>query len=493
MKNSNEEDGGLKYHHSDIDPKANKSTSPPLDEIIRIPSVWVFEVFPPTFISNLRLAAEKLNWTRDDRVINPDFPDSVDQMRFRLAGGGWLNLGYIVRDSGRAWDMNRKAELPDGIEAIHASILQYSPSTTILVCQFFLDDSAAKSLEQPLREYYSTFKEEISGGWRYDNVESQKRLAVDIMRESLQTLCTEWVKVFIPGLFASGIFGESFPICEFITLEKHEPYESLGEKTETSFLSMIDLDNEFYAWKSEEISGLYLQLSEEKDRDLYRLILAGKISEVLKDKNLDGYPFGSREGKILSWMSHLDNTFGIWVLYVIARTYEKQLGILRDSYGSIDLSASLVLAASKVNSLDKKFLDLQRNLIPFLQEIVPLCKKKQMFMHNVYKFIPVSEHRKHDSELFNTLRERLLANAASLLNNEQQVSAVAQRSAQIVSAISNDKLAKTNIRLQKGILRMTCVLIILTLILVVSELNDRGFLNNMIDQLSRLFHELTKP
>lgn len=485
MNGIENDDNGLKYHHSTIDPKDNKATSPPLDEQIRVPSIWVFEAFPPSFISNLRLSAEKLKWSQSERVINPDFLDSVDRMRFRLSGGGWLNLGYIVRDSGHSLNMNRQADLPDGVEAIHASILQYIPSTTILVFQFLLSDDTANAVDQPLRDNYSTYKERIKDGWRYHNVESQKKLVVDTTRESIRTLCTEWVRSNFPGLYASGQYSESFPTSEIITFKENEPYKFKGEKPRNSFLSMVNLDNDFYAWKSQKIQGLYLQFYEEIDKDVNKLVLSGNISKILEDSDLKGYGSDTREGQILQWLTYLDHTIGIWVLYVITRTYERQLGILRDSYGSLDFS-DVDLAASEVQVLDNKLLNLQRNLTPFIQELIPLCEKKGYFLHDVYEFFPVSEHRKSDTGLFNGLRERLLILAETLRSNEEQISAIANRSTQIASAISNDKLSKTNIRLQRGIFWMTWVLIILTLILVISGLKDEGFIKNTLQYLLRL-------
>jgi hypothetical protein len=485
MNSIGHDDEGLKYHHTTADPADNKLTSPPQDEQIRVPAIWVFEVFPPSFISNLRDSADKLGWTQSERVLNPDFLDSIDSMRFRLSGGGWLNLGFIVRDSSQALSMNRQAELPDGVDAIHASILQYIPSTTILAFQFLLDDDTANAIDQPLRETYSTYKERTKDGWRYYNVESQKRLAVDLTRESIRTLCSEWVKNYFPGLYPSGQFDESFPTCEIITFKKDEPYKLIDEKTRHSFLSMLNLNYDYYAWRSQNISGLYLQLYEEKNKDVSKLVLSGNISKILEDNDLKGYVSDTREGQILLWLTALDNTIGKWVLYVLARTYEKQLGVLRDAYGSLDFSR-LDSAVSEVQALDRKLLNLQSNLTPFIHELFSVCKKKAYFLHDVYEFFPIAERRKNDRGLFDGLRERLLMLAESLRTNEEQIGAISNRNSQLVSVISNDKLSKTNIRLQRGIFWMTWVLIILTLILVVSEFKDGDFIKNTLQYFSRL-------
>lgn len=484
MNNSkNDDDEGLKYYHTKVDQIDNSLTTPPHDERIRIPAIWVFEVFPPSYISNLRNAADNLGWTQSERVLNPDFLDSVDRMRCRLSGGGgWLNLGYIVRDSSHSLNMNRQAELPEGVDVVHASILQYVPSTTILALQFLLDADTANALEQPLRESYSTYKERITNGWKYHNVESQKKLAVELTRESVRTLCSEWVKKYFPGLYSSGQFGESFPSCEIVTFNKSEPYQIINKKKKGSFLSMLNLDFNHYAWGGKQIPGLYLQY-EERDNEIYKLVLSGNISKILENRDLRGYGSDTREGQILHWLTDIDNTIGIWVLYVIALSYEKQLGVLRDSYGTLDFSR-LDSAASEAQVLDKKLLNLQSNLTPFIHELLSVCNDVY-FLHDVYEFIPVAEHRKNDRGFFDGLRERLLMLAESLRSNEGQINDISSRKIQLATVISSDNLSKINIRLQRGIFWMTWVLLILTCILVVSEIKDNEFIKYLLQYFSK--------
>ncbi len=464
--NSIKIDNHLQHYHSMIDPEDNLASSPPLTEQIRMPCIWVVEVFPPSFIASLKLSIEKLNWSQSERVINPDSLDSVDNMRYSLSGGGWLNLGYIVRDSSQSLYRNRQADLPEGIEAIHASILQDISSTTILVFQFFLNDDNANAIEQSLRNTYSTYIEKIRGGRSYQDVIHQKELSVKLARESTRSLCTEWVKNNFPGLYASGQYGESFPTCEIIFFKENEPYIE-KKSSRKSFLSVMHLAYDFYAWKSPQIKGLFMQITEATDN----LVLSGNISGILDDRDLERFGPDDREDQILQWLTHFDQTIGKWVLFVLARTYEKQLGMLRDAYGSLEFS-NFDLAASEARILDNKFLNLQRNLTPFIQEVIPLCENKNYFLNEVYEFFPISEHRKREKGLFNGLRETLLMLVLELQKGEEQVNSIANRTAQITSAISNDRLSKTNISLQRGIFWMTLILILLTLFLVASEFQD---------------------
>lgn len=470
--NNSSRDSDILEFHKKIDPEDNKKTSPPSDEKVRIPSIWVFEVFPPAFIANFYSSVEKLGWAKIELAINHNFPTIIESMRNRSSGGGWLNLGIIARDSGRLSSIGRKAQLPEGVKFVNASIYQHLPSTTILACQFLLEDNEANSLDHTLRKHFNTFKEKVSSGHLYHTVINQKVAEVKATREHLRKLCTNWMSNYIPGLFASGIGGGTFPTCEFIALKKYSPYEQLGRIPCDSFLSMMNLDHDIDAWQSDEISGLFLQYPDRSDSKFDRLILTGNISEILTDKKLEGFAGDSREDKILCWMMFLGNTISTWVLYVIAQTYEKQLGIFRDDYSAVDVS-KITQAASGVHGLDKRFLDLQKNLIPFAQELKSFCENKQLFMSDIYKFKPIRDDLHNDTEFFNSTRERLLYLSDNLSNNEQQIRTIANRTSQIVSAISNDKLTQTNAKLQKGISWMTWALVIFTLILVVLEIDDK--------------------
>ena len=78
----------LAFYRSKADPEANELSTPPADECVRVPCVWVFEAFPPVFLSNLRLASENIDSSQNTRVLNPNFHDSVTRMRSRFYGGG---------------------------------------------------------------------------------------------------------------------------------------------------------------------------------------------------------------------------------------------------------------------------------------------------------------------------------------------------------------------------------------------------------------------
>lgn len=474
----------LKYIHESVDPQDNRLTSPPNGEVVRLPSVWVFEAFPPSFISNLHSSAEKMGWTRDDTLMNRNFIDTLEHIRSRFDGMGWINLGYIQKDSTAPFNRSSKAELPDGVNYIRASLVNFISSTSILALQFVLEDDLANSVQQPLKEYHSTYIEKIERGWRFHNVESQKKVAVNTFRNSIRAVCTEWTKNSFPGLFASGLLDDPNPTCEVITFKEGRPYEKVEKEQHKSYLALLGLHINFYGWKSDDIPGLFLQLPDTRDSGSDSLVLAGKIDELLTDKQLEGYWGDSRESKILSWMGYLDSTLCIWALYRAAKGFEKKLVRIRDSYSLINVD-DIKQAAASINSLDKEYLDLQRNLMPISEELLSFCDNKNTFMHDVYEFKPLEGRPvRNTPELFDAIRLDLLILAKQLQKNGEIIQSLARRTAQIVNTISNSILAEINTRLQRGVYWMTAMLIILTFVLVLVETHDYigKFIDNMITQ-----------
>jgi hypothetical protein len=480
----------LRYHHEKIDPKANQETTPEQDEQIRVPSIWVFEAYPPSFINNFKASIEKLGWNSDEQVINPNITDTIDGMRGSFFGGGWINIGYIedVSKKSRGFRHERQAHLPEGIKFIRASALQFIPSTTILIFQFFFNEDVITSLVKPLRDTYKTYIEPFDGGLRYYDVHHQKKAAVDVMRGYLRSICTNWINENIPGLFSSGISDCYLPTCEIILLAKHTPYER-----NVPFLDMLDL-NEYEAWKSEKLQGLYFQFPRFIGDELGRVILSGNINEILPDKDLNEYGNISREDRIIHYLDDLDYTLGTWILYVIARHYEKHISAIRDSYGNMaveDVSSTI----KDIQTLDRELLQLQRDAIPFAENLNKYCQNEKAYTHGLYKFKTVAE-KLMQTDLFEYIREYLNKSAISIISSIEQMHSMGEHTSRIVATITNKELNATNIKLQRSMVRMTFVLVVLTIALVVIAVKDlvnpdclHGIIRRIVD-FNRVFSGL---
>jgi hypothetical protein len=459
----------LEYYHKKLDPEKNAQTTPPEEEKIRIPALWAFEVYTPSYIASFHRGVSKLGWSEEEAALSPSFQDSLNRFRYKASGSGWINLGHIVDVSEKtSWPGIRKAELPHGIQSIQASLLQFLPSTTILACQFRFKHDLARSIENPLKDVYSTYKEKAKIGYRVIDVLSQKRHAVAVARAYLKKLCTSWLAYNLPGLFSSGCLGVDFPACEFITFEKHVPFQKIEGKSHDNFLWILDLANDFDAWQSDELEGLFLQWPPSNNYQMNNLVLAGNINRILTNKDISD--FGqTAEGRILNFLSFIDNSLGRWVLLVIATAFEKRITKLRDSYGEAGIDY-LYSGSSISLELDRQILDIQKNTIPFIHELKGFCEQEWLFMHDVFEFKAINDMRKKGDPLFSSIRRSLLSHADLLDRNERSLRNTADANRQIVAVKSSNYLAQTNIALQKRLNWMTFLLLLLTIVLAVSAI-----------------------
>jgi len=462
MGNVTEEEPS-EYYKNKRDPKINASTTPPADEAVRVPSIWVLEAFTPTLVGALRRGAEKLNWLESDRALNPDFPDRVNELRSQAWGGGSLNLGYILPIGTRlGLSPNRVAPLPAGIAAIHASILQPFPSTTLLCCQFLLEDDLANSLEQPLREVFATYSQPIGSGiTRIVTVDQQKEQAVELSREALRTICAEWVAEYFPGHFRSELGGKSAPTCELITFAKQGDFNIQRSGAEPHFLQMLSLERTPDIWVSDDLPGLLLQVRRRAAQSPGRAVLFGNADLALAGKDLGAYG-ATKEEQLTRWCHDLDWTLGAWALSQVAQDFIAEIGKTRDAYGSVDLS-SASSGAANIWELERGFLHLQRNAIPFAHDLAVYCESEGRFMHEVYEFRPTF-HLGFERKLFGDMRVWLKEAAAHIQEAEKQVRAIGAQAGRMISAVTNERLAQTNIRLQRWMFVMTGAVLLLTLL-----------------------------
>lgn len=462
------------HYHEEHDKKINLCTSLPPEESVRVPAIWVFEAFTPSSIGNLQEGANRLGWTGSEAMLNPDFPEAISDMRSSRWGGGWLNLGYIVPNSDKQYfSFHRRAPLPHGVVAIQASVWQPFPSTTLLCCQFMLEDNLANSLEQPLAESFNTYKEPIGkSSVRFVGVEHQKQNAVELMREYLCSLCSDWLTEYFPGYFSSDLGGHEHPTCELILFSKHEDFSNLAySHSDPNFLQMLNLHASRDIWASTELSNLYLQFLERKNQAPGRAVLFGNVNQVLNDQNLDMYGSDSREQKVVHRLQDLDHTLGTWVLGLIAQDFVAEMGETRDAYGSLNISTNS-LNTEKLRELDRRLLEFQRNAIPFAHDITTYCERVGWFMHNVYEYQPIQKWGEYEPKLFGDMRQGLSSSATHIMSAEKQIRAIALHTGNIISSISNEKLASINLRLQNSMVWMTIVMLILTVIMAQQQLKE---------------------
>lgn len=442
------------------DQQINTKTTPSIDEKIKLPTIWAFEVFPPEFIENFYHGIEKLQWL-DEKIDSMDnFQDTLHDLRHRLTGGGWINLGYIRDDSAlHTIPRSRTAKLPNGIQSIRASIFQPIPSTTILICQFFLDDDLSDVIDKSLRKNYQTYKQKTKFGYRIMDVEHQKRETIHLELEFLNNLCSTWIKDHFAGLYASDDIQEEHPTCAFLTLEKGIPFEEKEFKGD--YLSILDMHNNFDAWTSGALQGIHLSFPRKENSVRKSLILSGNINEILKDEDLKLYG-DEKENRVLNYLQYLDHTFGTWVLNVLLESYIYKITDLRDLYGKTDVH-DRKKAISTITALDQEVLKSQKNILSFIDEMKYYTDNEIFFMREIYEFEAMNKTW-HKEKLFAGIRKTIIYRLDLLSQNQKILKETSSAVREINTLITSDYLADTNIIIQKSMKKMTIAILILTMV-----------------------------
>lgn len=471
---------GLEYHHNGQDQKDNESSKPPPEEEIRVPAIWAIEAYPPTFIENLWSGLDRLGvlkTKRSDGVCN-----FLENIRTKALGGGSVNLDPIVR--GKKYLFHGvSGPLPDGVAEIRLSIYQLIPSTTILICQFYLQGDPVSSVEAALKADYSTYSIKTGSSVSFIDVNRQKEEAVAVAREQNYEICQNWVKEHLPGYFSSDKSSFSIPTCDLITFKQYDPFAPEKQKKwglYKSYIGILGLDSEYYLWGCDDLQGLCLQVDNPKDKFPNRITLTGKIDNILSNVDIKSYG-QDLESQLMNWFRYLDHTLATWCIHVLAIDVEKQLLITRDLYGSVDISTP-EKAIDSLFEIDHFYSFLQRNLVPFANDLKKYCNREHSFMHEIYEFKPIKD-RKYNCELFENYRKILIMRAAELISIETHINLTASRLGQIISTISNDKLARSNLKLQKQVAIMSFTVLLLTIVQVCYLFKDNSAAIKIINKL----------
>lgn len=295
--------------------------------------------------------------------------------------------------------------------------------------------------------------------------------------------CADWVKEHIPGYFCSNNSSFCPLTCDLITFKQYEPFEAEKQNKWSlykSYVGILDFDSEYHIWRTDDIHGLYLQVDNPRNKYPNCITLTGNIDNILSNTDTNAYG-KDHESQILNWFRYLDKTFATWALHVLSLDIEKQLLKTRDLYGSVDIHFS-DKAVNRLFELDHTYSSLQRNLVAFANDLKNYCKREHTFMHDIFEFKPIKD-RKYNNELFGNVRQNLLMRSDELISIESQINSSASRLGQIITSMSNDKLARSNLKLQKQVAIISVLVLLLTIVQVCFIAKDYTIDWNLIRRL----------
>ena len=100
------------------------------------------------------------------------------------------------------------------------------------------------------------------------------------------------------------------------------------------------------------------------------------------------------------------------------------------------------------------------------------CKDNSSFMHNIKEFIALENRIDNLRELFKNIKSSIKFQIELLEQNQKMLKETSTAVREVNGLLVSDKIAETNIKLQKSIKWMTIVILILTCITTFYSLPD---------------------
>ena len=445
----------------------------PDGEIVKVPSIWAFEVFTPNNINNFYDSVNELGWHDNpfNRIRN-DFSNTLYEFRRKVSGGGWINIGHITNNQDEKnylRSFSKKAKLPDGVKYITLSLAQSIPSITVLIARFVFEEDLSSLINDSLYKDYKRYREEVKGGYIIHLEENQRSDEVRIETEFLNDVCSQWLKTHFKGFFSSESTTKRHPTALLMTLEKGMPFQRTDYFD--NYLNILGLENNYDSWSSKELTNMFLHSNcddSESVRD--SLILSGNIHKMLDGIDLNMYSgnMNCKEVTILNYLTNtLDRTFESWVHKLMIDIYEHEITYLRDSYGKIilDNTDSAILEITK---LDHKTLDMQKNFSQMLFELEEQYKSKDEG-YNIHQFYRLNDDKKENS-FYSSIRNIIIYKTKLIFEQEKIFNNVTKNMRILITAISNNKLSNENSKMQKSMHRLTVIVVILTVVTTISAI-----------------------
>ncbi|SMO38558.1 hypothetical protein [Fodinibius sediminis] len=453
------------------DPEKNKRSTPSEDIGIYLPSLWVFEAYPPSYIEGLIHGIKKLDLVDQlERSHHRNILDRLNIMRSSGYRSSWYNIGVIKPDNSPNVPSFLNAPLPEGVKYASSYLHQFVPSTTILATQFHFVDELRNSVEKPLRDYYETYAEKVKHGTRYHAPIHQKEEAYNLQLEFLRTKCTNWISTHFPGLFDSNFLERAHPTVELILLENDDPLTDTHNSYE-SYLNIVGFETEYDVYKSIDLKELHMTIDEKFLAKRSTITIGGNIEKVLSEEKLKMYG-DKRIDSISSWLHYLSKTLSFWSLTDLVFGYDQKLKKVRDKLGAVD-SMNPADALEKLQIIDDEISALQMNSSPFTRELLQSIDRPD-FEFDMYDFNLIAERRGEDFSFLEARKKVLKRTAESIESNSKQVNRISDRLSRLVTTKVNLKLSESNNTLQFWILIFTFVMI---LVAIINAINMESILN----------------
>lgn len=328
----------LAFHQHDLnkvwsgsDPFKNLQL--PEDEHVRVPGIWVVEIFPPSQSANLRSRLERNGWDKTRRLagLGEGNRAKLDSSRSGL-GWKWWVLAHIVDHRRR--QLNPLAygqKLPDEFQEIEVTAVQIGDGLTAVIAHFQLSTHASTIID---KAWHHMKRPRIRWEGGLPRALDRKSVAIrdtQAVRDDLHVSARSWLNETCPGFFAAK--GQQQPLLDLMLLDQHNPLLTGPSYEVADALRAIGLPSQDpFRRSSSDLPGLLLtpSISPFEKADVNRTwTLWGKRQAVW-----DGLPSGgvhlSDQAIAAHVHGHIRNTLVRLTLAEFLNGLEREYAGLRD-------------------------------------------------------------------------------------------------------------------------------------------------------------------
>lgn len=208
----------------------------PADEHVRVPRLWVVELFPPAQLPALKAAMRRNGWDESSLLAANDEPNNVVLERSR-AGNlelSWWRLADVTR-TGNPYSLGEAfgaapARLPDELRFATLRAVQVGPALTAVVAEFVVADEVSAQLDDV---WHAPHEPELivqDGHLRPLRRHHSGRRSTAQVRQGLHDSARRWMKTHVPGFFARH--GKPHVLLEMVLFDKVDPSLTVRDYSE---------------------------------------------------------------------------------------------------------------------------------------------------------------------------------------------------------------------------------------------------------------------
>jgi hypothetical protein len=314
------------------DPALVALSTPPVQERLSIPRIWVVELVTSA------TAEDVLRALRNSRLElrHKDVDEWLLDVRGRAPFLGSRGLGTFQREKSGAAVIGRSAiaqDLPNRFSQVELRVRSITRTINAVIAEFTLTDEAAGQVEALLRR--PTLDEVVRsrrGGVGLRPAEQIKRDNVEKWREEVSSDAHKWLSNHVPGVFSHKRTWRAVPTAELAIIDHEMPLQGIALSQAAQWLRACGLAGKpGGVWIGTDPVGLRAQIPAGFEGAISRnhLILAAPLSHLLASSPLGGLPSRSALPDAFRYREW-DGLLAAWAIRSLLEVWEAQGALSRD-------------------------------------------------------------------------------------------------------------------------------------------------------------------